>query len=241
MIKLLSHSIQPDILRRSIQSDLLKDVDTQLQSVTPSIPTGFEAKLPWLAPPMHLSDKLSDYFFRSTPIIISDLPNRNGVAFPLHSLTAWNLELHCQAYEGWRYCPMFEEHESDDVTTAVGVVADVTLRKLKGYANDKLWVLIALAAIDRTKNVSLAAAYESGKINTVSMGAMVKGWTCGYCGAPEEKCDHIDPDPRRPTFYELNGRLVYKNVFGVSPYELSLVRDPAYGVAVGSDKKIVYT
>jgi hypothetical protein len=136
---------------------------------------------------------------------------------------------------------MFEEHQSDDVTTAIGVVADVTLRKLKGYADDKLWVLIALAAIDRTKNKSLAAQYESGKINTVSMGAMIQYWTCAYCGAPDGKCDHIDPDPKRVTFYELNGKLVFKNVWEISPYELSVVRDPAYGVAIGSDKKLVYT
>jgi hypothetical protein len=43
------------------------------------------------------------------------------------------------------------------------------------------------------------------------------------------------------TFYELNGKLVFKNVWEISPYELSVVRDPAYGVAIGSDKKLVYT
>jgi hypothetical protein len=204
-----------------------------------AVPTGFEAKLPWFSQKFCLSADLKDYFFRATPILISDLPNRNGVGFPVQSLVEWNEDLHCQAYEGWKYCPMFEEHRSDDPKTALGVVADVTLRKLKGYCFDKLWVVIALAAIDRTKNVSLAAKYESGQTNTVSMGAMVDGWKCSYCGAPEGRCEHIDPE-RDVTFYELNGRLVFKEVFGVAPYELSIVADPAYGVASGSDSVIKY-
>lgn len=231
-MRILTANTQDESLLQEVREDLAKE---QI-----SIPTGFEAKLPWFAPKFHISSNLSDYFFRATPIIISDLPNRNGVAFPLQALVEWNSDLHCQAYEGWKYCPMFEEHRSDDITTAIGAVADVTLRKLKGYANDQLWVLIALAAIDRTKNRELAGKYESGDINTVSMGAMVDYWTCSYCGAPEGKCSHIDPS-RDVTFYELNGKLVFKNVYGVSPYELSVVKDPAYGVAVGSNNKLIYT
>lgn len=227
------------ILTANTHDTLLEEVRRDLSNDRPAIPTGFEAKLPWFAPKFHISSRLEDYFFRATPIIISDLPNRNGVAFPLQSLVEWNNDIHCQAYEGWKYCPMFEEHRSDDITTAIGAVADVTLRKLKGYADDKLWVLIALAAIDRTKNPKLAAEYESCQINTVSMGAMVDYWTCAYCGAPEGKCNHIDP-AQPVTFYELNGKLVFKNVYGVAPYELSIVRDPAYGVAVGSDNHLTY-
>lgn len=204
------------------------------------VPTEFERNLPWLAPAMKLSSNIDDYFFKPTPIIISDLPNRNGYGFPAKELAGWNLDLHCQAYKGWKFCPMFEEHRSDDVTTAVGVVADVIMKKLVGFGNGKYWLVIALTAIDRTKNRSLAAEYESGKINTVSMGAMVEGWTCSYCGAAQGECSHIDPDVERSpvVFYVLNGRLVYRMVRGVSPYELSIVRDPAYGVAIGSDQAV---
>lgn len=211
----------------------------QRQGQVPSVPLAFEQNLPWLSKPMHLSDNPGDYFFRPTPIIISDLPNRNGVGFPAKELAKWNPDLHCRAFEGWRYCPMFEEHRSDDITTAIGVVADVVMRKLRGFGNDTYWLVVALTAIDKTKNPSLAAEYESGSINTVSMGAMVSGFTCSYCGAEVGKCSHIDPD-QAITFYELNGRLVYKQVYGVSPYELSVVRDPAYGVAIGSDQILSY-
>jgi hypothetical protein len=204
-----------------------------------AVPTGFEKNLPWLAPAMNISSRLSDYFFKPTPIIISELPNRNGIGFPAAQLAKWNVDLHCRAFEGWRYCPMFEEHRSDDITTALGVVADVTMRRLKGFGNDDLWLVIALTAIDRTKNVSLAREYEEGEVNTVSMGAYVEGFYCSYCGTPDGKCSHIDLS-QPVVFYELNGKLVYKMVYGVSPYELSIVRDPAYGIAIGADKIITY-
>jgi len=67
---------------------------------------------------------------------------------------------------------------------------------------------------------------------------MVDGWTCSYCGAGEGKCAHIDPNAP-VTFYELNGRMVFKNVFGIGGYELSVVEDPAYLTAI-SDHKISY-
>lgn len=201
-------------------------------------PTGFEQKLPWLAPALHISPNPEDYFMFPVPIMYSDLPNRNGVSFPLSELVKWNPDLKCQAYESWRFAPMFVEHKSEDITKAIGVVADVALRKIEGYGNGKLWKVVALAAIDRTKNPELAARMERGELNTYSMGAMVDGWTCSYCGAQEGKCAHIDPDAP-VTFYELNGRLVHKAVFGVGGYELSVVEDPAFLTAI-SDHKISY-
>jgi len=200
--------------------------------------TGFEQKLPWLSKAMHISPNPEDYFMYPVPIMYSDLPNRNGVGFPLEELVKWNTELKCQGYESWRYAPMFTEHKSDDITTAIGVVADVSLQKIRGYGGGRLWKVMALAAIDRTKNVELARRVESGEINTYSMGAMVEGWRCSYCGAGEGRCSHIDPNAP-VTFYELNGRLVYKQVFGIAGYEISVVEDPAYLTAI-SDHKISY-
>lgn len=201
----------------------------------PQRPVGFEAKLPWLCKTMHLSSDPNDYFFFPVPILYSDLPNRNGVGFPLQELLAWNPDLKCQAYEGWRFAPMFEEHRSDDIEKSIGVVADVALTPIKGFGAGKLWKVMALAAIDRTKDRDLASQVESGKINTYSMGAMVGSFYCSYCG--KEECSHIDPDPSKVNFYELNGKLVYKLCRNISPYELSVVRDPAFLTAI-SDAKI---
>ena len=237
----MSFSNKIQVLSNSfLQADVFDKLKEQAAEQFKGIPTGFEAKLPWLAPVYNISPRIEDYFFRATPIIISDLPNRNGVAFPLNQLTAWHKERFCQGYETWKYAPMFEEHRSDDITKALGVVADVSLRKIVGYANDRLWMVLALAAIDRTHSSPIVKDYESGKVNTVSMGAMVETWTCSYCGAAEGMCHHIDAEYEGVTFYELNGRLVYKCVQSISGYELSIVRDPAYGVAIGSDKLLKY-
>lgn len=204
------------------------------------IPTGFEQNLPFLSRALKISPNPNDYFFRAVPILISDLPNRNGVGMPLSELIKWNPQLKCQAYRSWLYAPMYEEHRSDVLEEALGVVADVALTPLRGFSGDTLWKVICLAAIDRTKNVSLAAEVESGELNTYSMGAMVSGYTCSYCGADEGKCRHIDPS-KPVTFYELNGKLVYKLVYDISAYELSVVRDPAYPQAAHDGPELSYT
>ena len=42
--------------------------------------------LPFAAKPYHISPNPDDYVIVATPIIPSDLPNRNGVGFPLNQL-----------------------------------------------------------------------------------------------------------------------------------------------------------
>lgn len=206
-------------------------VDSNLLETDKAIRTGFETYLPWAARELHISSDPKDYFLAMTPIMWSDLPNRNGVAFPLSELVKWNVSRGCQAYMGWKGMPMYEEHQSDDHKTALGIVIDVTLRPIRGFCGDKLWKIICLAAVDRTKNRRLAEKFEAGKMNSFSMGAMVEGYACGYCGALMGECSHLHPE-KPLDFYELNGRLVYRTVYGVSPYELSCVEDPAYASAL---------
>lgn len=220
----------PNKRKSYVASDLDIEVVTQA-------PTGFEAKLPFLSKVMCLSSDPKDYFMFIVPLLASEIANRNGYAFPNFELTRWNSDLKCQAYEGWRYAPMYEEHRSEDITKALGVVADVSMRPIVGFGKN-IWKVLALAAIDRTKNAELAEQVEKGEINTYSMGAMADHINCGYCGAREGKCRHLNTNSP-VTFYELNGRLVYKTVEGISPYEFSVVRDPAYAVA-HSDIKLAY-
>jgi hypothetical protein len=221
----------PNKRKSYVASELDIEVVTQA-------PTGFEAKLPFLSKVMNLSSDPKDYFMFVTPLLMTQLSNRNGYSFPNLELTRWNPDLKCQAYEGWRYAPMYEEHQSDDITKALGVVADVSMRPIKGFGKN-IWKVLALAAIDRTKNAELAEQVEVGEINTYSMGAMADHINCGYCGAREGKCRHLNANSP-VTFYELNGKLVYKTVEGISPYEFSVVRDPAYAIA-HSDVKLAYT
>jgi len=204
--------------------------------------SGFESWLPFAAKELRISADVKDYLMYPVPIMYSDLPNRNGVAFPLNELVKWNVRRGCQAYKGWSGCPMYEEHKSEDHTKALGVIADSALRRINGMGKGKLWKVVCLAAIDRTKNVLLAKELESGALNSYSMGAMVDGYTCSHCGAEIDHCDHVSL--KKPIdFYELNAahgnELVYRNVVGIDPYELSVVRDPAYGTAT-SDHLITY-
>jgi hypothetical protein len=196
----------------------------------------FPSWLPFAAPSYHLSSNPADYSMYTVPLHLSDIPNRNGYAMPLSELLAWNTNHGRQAYKTWKGKPMFLEHKSDDVTKALGVIADVALRPVTGYGNNKFYKVLALAALDRTKYPDLIQKIDAGEYNTYSMGAMVETWTCSYCGASEGQCNHIDKN-KQVVFYELNGRMVYRNTHGIVGYELSSVADPACPASV-SDVKI---
>ena len=202
-------------------------------------PAGFEHWLPFAAPHYKISPRIEDYFFRPVILFISDLPNRNGVSFPGHELARWSEEGGCQSYMTWKGKPLHVEHKSEDPTQAIGVIVDVAMRPLRGYGENKLWKVIALAAVDRTKRTNVTAAIEANKRNTWSMGALVEGYTCSFCGAEVGECSHIDKDAKL-VFYELEGQLVYKQVRGIVGIELSSVGDPAYGVALSDVDHIQY-
>jgi hypothetical protein len=207
-----------------------------------SMVLGFESILPFAAKELRISSDVRDYMMYPVPIMTSDLPNRNGVSFPLNELIRWNVKRGCQAYAGWRHMPLFEEHRSEDHTKALGLIADVSLRKLDTLGRGQFWKVVCLAALDRTKNPELAREMASGELNSWSMGAMVDGYTCSHCGAEIDKCTHISL--KKPIdFYEISSgmgtELVFRNVHGVDPYELSVVRDPAFGSAT-SDHLITY-
>lgn len=203
------------------------------------LPTEFEQWLPFAAKHYVISPRIEDYFFRPVPLFITDLPNRNGVGFPAKELARWSEDGGCQAYLTWRGKPLHVEHEADDPTQAIGVVVDVIMRPLVGYGDNRLWKVIALNAIDRTKRTNITSAIEAGKRNTWSMGSLVHGYTCSYCGAEVGKCSHIDENAK-VVLYELDGQLVYRLVNGIFGVEFSSVGDPAYGVALSDVDRVAY-
>lgn len=200
-------------------------VDTDL--MRPAMPLSFEQELPFAAKSYNISSDPKDYLIHAVLVMITDIPNRNGVAFPLTELVKWNDEYGMQHYKTWKGKPMFVEHESDVIKEAIGIILDVALTPLRSYGTGEQYKVIALVAIDRTKNPSIAQRIAEGKLNTYSMGAMVSGYTCSYCKAEVGKCPHIDPNDK-VTFYELNGKLTFKNIIGPVGYELSAVEDPAW-------------
>lgn len=220
-LKVTSH-VKPHPIHSSIAREELASMNSAL---------GWELWLPFAAQELELSSDPKDYLIHPVPIMYSDLPNRNGFAFPLTELIKWNVGLGRQAYKGWSGMPMYTEHQSDDHKKALGIVIDTSLRRIENYGNGKFWKVMALAAIDRNKNAKLAERVEQGLLTTYSMGAMVDYCTCSFCGAIAGECTHVPASNDNVTFYEKDGRLVYKDVRGVSPYELSVVEDPAYGTA----------
>lgn len=207
----------------------------------------FEDWLPFASPSYKISPDPNDYILRPVVAIISDLPNRNGVGFPTSELTKWNVDGGCQAYRTWIGKPMHSEHgqwhpdpENPDPELAIGVIVDVAMTPLVGFGNNKLWKVLMLAAIDRTKDRERAKRIDAGTLNTYSMGALVNYYTCSYCGkVVGQNCNHIDPeDP--VVLYRIRDELVYRLCAGVMGVELSSVGDPAYGIATSDVDHIAY-
>jgi hypothetical protein len=102
-------------------------------------------------------------------------------------------------------------------------------------------------AVDRTKNVKLAADIEKGKRNSWSMGCDATRIFCSYCGQTQATvddhgnviggCTHIDPNAG-VVFYELNGKIVCRAASGLSGVELSSVGTPAFMMAVNNVNSI---
>ena len=207
----------------------------------------FEERLPFMSTAYKLSNNPKDYFMTPVLMFHSNVPNRNGYMFPTSSLVEWIPSRMSMAYETWRYAPLQVEHKADDPGTAIGVIADVAIIKEKGYSDDAIYKVIALAAVDRTKNVKLAADIEKGKRNSWSMGCDATRIFCSYCGQTQATvddhgnviggCTHIDPNAG-VVFYELNGKIVCRAASGLSGVELSSVGTPAFMMAVNNVNSI---
>lgn len=203
---------------------------------------------PLAAQSYHISQNLSDYIFVSTIICPSDLPNRNGIAFPIEELIKFGTPPNNRmAYTGWRACPIYAEHDNTDPTKAYGVILDVSLRKIEGYNNNNLFKVMGILAIDKTKYPETARKVASGEINTYSMGALADYFTCSYCGSlctEDHCCSHIssinDVNFHSITDFRGQEHLVFLNAHGLTPIETSIVEDPAWAPAL-SDNVVDFT
>lgn len=192
----------------------------------------------WLrqaAPHYHISNDIKDYVMVPVVTIPSDMPNRNGVSFPLSTLTEFIPDAGMLSYQTFKGKPTFYEHRNKDITQAKGVIADTFLRPMKGYGNGKVWKLVKLLCFDRTKDETLVRRILKGEINTYSMGAYLNSCTCSYCGMRVGGCPHVDPDPQSVTFYMKDGHLVSKVMAGVNGFETSAVESPAWYMALSDD------
>lgn len=127
-------------------------------------------------------------------------------------------------------------HNCNEVhTDAYGVVLDTSLHKISGYGGGKLWKVMGLIALDKTKYPEMAKRVLDGDIDTGSMGAYVDTFSCSYCNAPMTKthcCNHIhhknEIDWKEYKDYDGSSHIAFRNAHGISPIEYSLVESPAW-------------
>lgn len=186
--------------------------------------------LPAASKHYNISRDINDYIMMPVFTIPSELPNRNGVGFPLEELTAFSPDHGMMYYKTFKGKPTHFEHANKDYSIAKGVIGDVYLRRLRGYSNDQIFKMVELLMFDRTRDPDLCKSILKGEVNAYSMGAYVGGYTCSFCGADMGKCDHLHPD-RKLDFYRLGNHLVYRRVKKPVGFETSAVGTPAYSVA----------
>ena len=129
---------------------------------------------------------------------------------------------------------------NEDPTKAIGVILDTSLVKCsEDYGNGKLYNVIGVIAVDKTKDPEMADRFASGGIDTVSMGALASYFTCSICGAvidDEHTCPHIQSkdvvnfNPIEDA--EGNIHIAYLNAHCLEPIETSIVKDPAWAPAL---------
>jgi hypothetical protein len=197
------------------------------------IPLDMKTWLPFAAPVYHISPNPEDYIIVPVIVMPSDLPNRNGVAFPLRELIKWDPEVGRQAYKTWKGMPTYSEHDNEDYTKSRGVIADSLMRKLNGFNGGQIWKLLLLLTFDRSKYPDVVNRILSGQTNSYSMGAWVNSYECSVCSAELGHCGHISKTSR--AFGNYGGQLAFRNAIGIRGFECSEVSTPAFISAI-SDK-----
>lgn len=198
--------------------------------------------LPFAAKTYHLPDNIEDYVFTVAPMLPSDLPNRNGIAFPLEELTRFQPPpISRMVYKAWAGTPVHVEHDNEDYRTAIGIVLDTSLQRIRGFNGSKIWKIMSLVAVSKTKGQGLAQDVLAERINTYSMGADAGYFTCSYCKRKMQRynhCSHLNPD--NPIDWSVvnepdgSKHLVFRNAHDLSPIEFSVVKTPAWVVATGN-------
>lgn len=172
---------KPNVITAAQVSERVTDVNTDPELVNLDALTW----LPYAAKLYHTSPNIEDYILVVTPICPSDIPNRNGIGFPLNELTRFQEPPNARmAYKTWTGCPVHYEHANEDHTAAYGIIFDTSLHKVSDYGQGKLWKVMGLLGIDKKKYPKMAQRVMDGDINTYSMGALVDNFTCSCCGEP---------------------------------------------------------
>jgi hypothetical protein len=162
----------------------------------------------------------------------NDLPNKNGIGFPLEQLASFNPEMGKLAFQTWKGKPTFVEHNNKDYTKAKGVILEAAMRKVPNVKGP-LFGVYALLAFDRNRDQGLADLILSKKQNSYSMGAWCTDYVCSICGHSLNRginCEHIELN-KPQTMRKFGAKLSYLQAINPVGFETSAVASPAYEVA----------
>lgn len=194
--------------------------------------------LPFAAECYHISKRLEDYILVPVPAIWSSIPNTNGDSVSIQEFLKFNPDHGMQAFKTFRGKPTFIEHANKDITQAKGVILDVFIRPVKNFGGSRYYKLVMLLAYDRSKDPMLVNSILTGENNAYSVGYYYKSYTCSICqrhvGQHERgpgPCEHTVPKKR--TYLQEDGRLVYRHCHDIVGFECSSVASPAFISAVG--------
>jgi hypothetical protein len=193
--------------------------------------------LPFAADHYKISSNIADYILVPTEIVLSDIPNRNGVSFPLEELTRFDEELGNLAYKSWQSKPTYLEHKHDR-NNIKGMVFDVSLSKATNLQGE-FAIVSCLLGFDRTKDSVLAQGILDTDEHSYSMGAYTRGgYECAICEEildnKKTSCAHCDISTpyskARIKVIEVSGvkRLSYLKMRNIQGFEVSRVNIGAF-------------
>lgn len=238
MIYLDSEVRKPNVIVSNSDSTVIEP-ESELEQKTLQL-LDYPTWLPFAAKLYEISPNIEDYILVTTLICPSDIPNRNGIGFPLKELTEFRAPpVSRMAYKAWAGTPLHYEHKNEIHKDAYGVVLDSSLHKVSNYGGGKLWKVMGIIAVDKTKYPKMAERVRTGAVNTYSMGALVDAFSCSYCGAELTKhkhCSHVnlnrDIDWNIIPHYSGVDHVAFRNAHGISAIEYSIVESPAWTSAL---------
>ncbi|WYW00689.1 head maturation protease [Pseudomonas phage vB_PpuM-Aura] len=225
-----------------------KDVDPKLKEMTtakvgmPGLAQAitFAEWLPFAAKTYHCSPDPKDYILVPNIVMPSEIPNRNGVGFPLQQLVRFNPETGCQGFRTAVGKGTYADHQNNTVAPlAKGVIVDSFMRPLEGFKGG-VWKLLFLLAYDRSKDQALTNAILAGTRTNYSMGAYLTKYTCSICGRDRGQCVHLSAQKGSVNFRKVGNQLAYSQAYEPIFFETSSVEDPAFVSSItGADHLLI--
>ena len=222
---------QPNVIEfEKFRKTVLASDATEEEKLISQIPVDVDSWLTQAAKTYHISKDLNDYVIVPVSIFYSELPNRNGIAFPLSQLIRFNPETGQLGYQSWKAKPTFYEHQNDVLEEAKGVIFDSVLLPAPQFKGN-LYKVTCLLGFDKTKDPILANDILTKKRTCYSMGAYCEDYKCSICGARVSKggCNHVSVN--YPEMKIIDGQLAFLKVEDIVGFETSSVATPAFLVA----------